>query len=42
VEQALRSWEEASGGTLHFVRNTAAPAEEIINIGVGDLAAVND
>src|SRR5262249_22824122 len=30
----------ASGGRLRFVRNTTAPDEDVIVIGVGDLAAV--
>ncbi len=40
VERALSDWEAASGGRLHFVRNTTAGAEDIITIGVGDLAAL--
>ncbi|MGE0377399.1 MAG: SdrD B-like domain-containing protein, partial [Planctomycetaceae bacterium] len=40
VEAALGLWETASLGRLQFMRNTLAPASDIINIGVGDLAAL--
>jgi len=40
VERAFGLWEAASGGVLRFVRDTAAPAGDIINVGVGDLAAL--
>src|SRR5262249_46328240 len=40
AEKALHLWEDGAQGYLHFVRNTAAPLTDIINIGVGDLAAL--
>jgi hypothetical protein len=40
VEQALRAWMNASGGLVNFIRSTTAPLSNIINIGVGDLAAI--
>src|SRR5206468_2187827 len=40
AETALHWWEDASLGRLHFVRNTEADASQVINIGVGDLAAL--
>ena len=33
-------WEDASGGTIHFIRNSIAPDSDVINIGVGDLASL--
>jgi hypothetical protein len=40
AEAALAGWEGASAGRINFVRSTSAPAESIITIGVGDLAAL--
>ena len=40
AEQALSAWTTASGGILDFIRNTTASIEDIIDIGVGDLAAL--
>jgi hypothetical protein len=40
AEQALQAWSGASLGRLRFVRNTTAPVSDIINIGVGNMAAV--
>ncbi|MCH5373789.1 MAG: PKD domain-containing protein, partial [Planctomycetes bacterium] len=42
IETALNVWETASGGTVNFARNTTADLVDIINIGVGDLAALGD
>lgn len=39
AESALAAWESAGDGRLNFVRNAAADRADIINIGVGDLAA---
>ena len=39
-EQALHLWADASQGRLNFIRNTTAPATDIIDIGLGDLAAL--
>lgn len=36
---ALKAWSDATGGKIQFVRDTAAPATDILNIGVGDLGA---
>ncbi|HFQ91754.1 MAG TPA: matrixin family metalloprotease [Chromatiales bacterium] len=41
VLNALNAWSAATGGKLVFVQDTAADSSDIINIGVGDLAAVN-
>jgi hypothetical protein len=40
AEAALNVWETAAEGAVRFTRNTTAPAEQIINIGLGDLAAL--
>jgi hypothetical protein len=40
VRLALDQWEQATGGRLKFTQNTTAPADQIITIGTGDLAAV--
>jgi hypothetical protein len=40
AEKVLQQWSDALGGRLHFVRNTTAAAEDIINIGLGDLSAL--
>lgn len=40
TEQVLEVWSEASGGRIQFVRDTQAPTEEIVNIGLGDLSAI--
>ena len=40
AEKGLKLWEGASGGAIHFIRNPFAPASDIINIGVGNLAAL--
>ena len=40
VERAFALWEEASGGTVRFVRDVTAPGASIINVGVGDLAVL--
>src|SRR5262249_45756179 len=40
AEKALRAWEQGSLGHLHFVRSTSAAAADILNIGVGDMAAM--
>ncbi|HCS54288.1 MAG TPA: hypothetical protein DIW81_22340, partial [Planctomycetaceae bacterium] len=37
--QALQGWSEASGGKIEFIQDTEADLSEIVNIGVGDLAA---
>ncbi len=42
AEAAMARWEQATGGKLHFSRNTTAPMSDIIDIGTGDLAAVGD
>ncbi len=41
TEQVLQAWSEASGGKLEFVRDTLADSPTIVNIGVGDLSAVD-
>ncbi len=41
AEQSLQAWSDASLGRLRFVQNTTAPIADIINIGVGDMAAVD-
>ena len=38
---ALQAWTTATNGRLEFVRDTEAPASEIIVLGKGDLAAFN-
>jgi hypothetical protein len=40
VQQALQAWSDASLGRLQFKRNTTASIHDIINIGVGNMAAV--
>lgn len=40
ARDALGAWETALGGQVVFHHDTRAPAEQIVNIGVGDLAAV--
>ena len=40
ARSALNAWSAATGGKLVFVQDTLADRSEIINIGVGDLAAV--
>src|SRR5262249_17734929 len=40
AEKAVHLWEDGSLGHLHFIRNTSAPLADIINIGVGNLAAL--
>lgn len=40
AEQALQAWSDASGGRITWVRDTEAAAEDIVNIGVGDLGAL--
>ena len=40
AEKGLKLWEGASGGAINFIRNPFAPASDIINIGVGNLAAL--
>ena len=42
AESAFDAWEVAAGGAVNFVRDVAAPVEDIINIGVGDLAALGE
>lgn len=37
--EALQAWSAATGGQVNFVRDTSAPASQIVNIGTGDLAA---
>ncbi|MGE0757009.1 MAG: matrixin family metalloprotease, partial [Pirellulaceae bacterium] len=39
AEAALQLWSDATGGRLRFSRSTSAVLDQIINIGVGDLAA---
>ncbi len=39
TELVLQGWETASGGLVHFSRNVQAGRADIINIGVGDMAA---
>jgi uncharacterized protein GlcG (DUF336 family) len=39
ADAALQAWTTATNGRLEFVRDTEAPASEIINLGKGDLAA---
>ncbi len=41
VIDALNVWSAATGGKLVFVQDIVAPAADIVNIGTGDLAAVN-
>ncbi|MFO1003629.1 MAG: hypothetical protein U0936_25125 [Planctomycetaceae bacterium] len=36
----MQGWANAAGGHLNFIRNTTAPASQIINIGTGDLSAL--
>src|SRR5205823_11485931 len=38
--QAMAMWSAATNGRLQFAQNTTAPAEQIINIGTGNLRAV--
>lgn len=40
TEEALQAWSTNSGGVLQFVHAPQAPDDEILNLGVGDLAAV--
>src|SRR5262249_10586176 len=40
VQTALAMWADATKGRIKFIQNTSAPAEDIINIGTGDLAAL--
>ncbi|MBS0266358.1 MAG: cadherin domain-containing protein, partial [Planctomycetes bacterium] len=40
TELAFQSWETAADGRLNFVYNPSAPLHDIIDIGVGDLAAL--
>jgi hypothetical protein len=40
AESILRAWSEASGGRVQFVRDANAPLDQIVNLGIGDLAAV--
>ena len=42
VELALEMWEDATDGRLQFSQNTTAAAADIIIIGTGDLAAVDE
>ncbi len=37
--EAFEAWSEATDGKVVFVRDTAAADDEIVNVGVGDLAA---
>ncbi len=41
TEQVLQAWSAASGGTIEFVRDTQADSQAIVNIGVGDLSALD-
>ncbi|MEK6259090.1 MAG: heme-binding protein [Planctomycetota bacterium] len=41
TEQVLQAWSAASGGTIEFVRDTQADNQAIVNIGVGDLSALD-
>jgi uncharacterized protein GlcG (DUF336 family) len=41
ADVAFQAWTTATNGRLEFVRDTAAPASEIIVLGKGDLAAFN-
>lgn len=38
VERALSDWSEVLHGAVQFVRDTSAPSEQILNIGMGNLA----
>ena len=40
VEDVFRTWADASGGRVEFVRDTTADASAILTVGTGDLAAV--
>lgn len=42
ARDALGAWEMALGGQVVFQHDTLSPSEQIVNIGVGDLAAVGD
>lgn len=39
VEEALAAWSAATGGKIQFVQDTEAARDEIVNIGLGDMAA---
>lgn len=39
IEQAMRDWELALHGAVRFERDTTAPDDAILNVGMGDLAA---
>jgi len=41
IEQAMRDWELALHGAVQFERDTTAPDDTILNVGMGDLAAFN-
>ncbi|MBI1345974.1 matrixin family metalloprotease [bacterium] len=41
VEQAMQDWELALHGAVRFERDTAAPDDAILNVGMGDLALFN-
>ena len=41
VEQVLATWEEELAGQVEFRRDVNLPADQLVNIGVGDLAAVS-
>ncbi len=38
VERALNDWSEVLHGAVQFVRDTSAPADQVLNIGLGNLA----
>lgn len=40
VEQALQAWTEATDGRITWIRDTAAEDSNVVNIGLGNLAAV--
>jgi hypothetical protein len=40
AERGMELWEEASSGAIRFLRNLTASSRDIVNIGVGDLAAL--